>query len=111
MNRYAIKVEYHGAPFSGWQRQADHPSVQGAIEDALAKLEPRAHTIAAAGRTDAGVHATGQVAQCDMQKDWDPFRLSEALNYHLKPLPIAIDAAVKTRRNFFGAARTGCAAY
>ena len=90
MNRYAIKVEYHGAPFSGWQRQADHPSVQGAIEDALAKLEPRAHTIAAAGRTDAGVHATGQVAQCDMQKDWDPFRLSEALNYHLKPLPIAI---------------------
>ena len=90
MNRYAIKVEYHGAPFSGWQRQADHPSVQGAIEDALAKLEPRAHIIAAAGRTDAGVHATGQVAQCDMQKDWDPFRLSEALNYHLKPLPIAI---------------------
>ena len=90
MNRYAIKVEYHGAPFSGWQRQADHPSVQGAIEDALAKLEPRSHTIAAAGRTDAGVHATGQVAQCDMQKDWDPFRLSEALNYHLKPLPIAI---------------------
>jgi len=90
MNRYAIKVEYHGAPFSGWQRQADHPSVQGAIEDALAKVEPRSHTIAAAGRTDAGVHATGQVAQCDMQKDWDPFRLSEALNYHLKPLPIAI---------------------
>ena len=90
MNRYAIKVEYHGAPFSGWQRQAGHPSVQGAIEDALAKLEPRAHIIAAAGRTDAGVHATGQVAQCDMQKDWDPFRLSEAMNYHLKPLPIAI---------------------
>ena len=54
MNRYALKVEYHGAPFAGWQRQADQPSVQGAIEDALAKLEPRAHTIAAAGRTDAG---------------------------------------------------------
>ena len=68
MNRYALKVEYHGAPFAGWQRQADQPSVQGAIEDALAKLEPRAHTIAAAGRTDAGVHATAQVAQCDMKK-------------------------------------------
>ncbi len=90
MPRYALKVEYHGAPFAGWQRQADQPSVQGAIEDALAKLEPRAHTIAAAGRTDAGVHAKGQVAHCDMDKDWDPFRLSEALNYHLKPAPIAI---------------------
>ena len=90
MPRYALKVEYHGAPFAGWQRQKDLPSVQGAIEDALAKLEPRAHTIAAAGRTDTGVHGLGQVAHCDMVKDWDPFRLSEALNFHLKPAPIAI---------------------
>lgn len=64
--------------------------MQGAIEAALARLEPRAHTIAAAGRTDAGVHGLGQVAHCDMQKDWDPFRLSEALNHHLKPDPVAI---------------------
>jgi tRNA pseudouridine38-40 synthase len=90
MPRYALLVEYHGAPFAGWQRQTDQPSVQGAIEAALAKLEPRPHTIAAAGRTDAGVHATGQVAHCDMDKEWDPFRLSEALNYHLKPAPVAI---------------------
>jgi tRNA pseudouridine38-40 synthase len=90
MPRYALKVEYHGAPFVGWQRQPDQPSVQGAIEAALAKLEPRAHTIAAAGRTDAGVHALAQVAHCDMVKDWDPFRLSEAINYHLKPAPVAI---------------------
>ncbi len=90
MPRYALKVEYNGAPFAGWQRQADQPSVQGAIEAALAKLEPRAHTIAAAGRTDAGVHALWQVAHCDMDRDWDPFRLSEALNFHLKPLPVAI---------------------
>ena len=90
MPRYALKVEYHGAPFAGWQRQADQPSVQGAIEAALARLEPRAHTIAAAGRTDAGVHGLGQVAHCDMDKDWDPFRLSEALNHHLKPDPVAI---------------------
>ena len=81
MPRYALLVEYNGAPFSGWQRQKEHPSVQGAIEAALAKLEPREHTIAAAGRTDAGVHATGQVAHCDLDRDWDPFRLSEALNY------------------------------
>lgn len=90
MPRYALKVEYHGAPFSGWQRQKEHPSVQGAIEAALARLEPRAHTIAAAGRTDAGVHGLGQVAHCDMEKNWDPFRLSEALNHHLKPAPVAI---------------------
>jgi len=90
MPRYALKVEYHGGPFAGWQRQADQPSVQGAIEAALAKLEPRDHTIAAAGRTDAGVHALAQVAHCDLEKDWTPFRLSEALNYHLKPDPVAI---------------------
>lgn len=64
--------------------------MQGAIEAALARLEPGEHTIAAAGRTDTGVHALGQVAHCDMAKEWDPFRLSEALNYHLKPDPVAI---------------------
>lgn len=95
MPRYALKVEYHGAPFAGWQRQKDQPSVQGAIEAALAKLEPGPHTIAAAGRTDAGVHALGQVAHCDMAAEWDSFRLSEALNYHLKPKPVAIVAIAK----------------
>lgn len=64
--------------------------MQGAIEAALARLERRDHTIAAAGRTDAGVHALGQVAHCDLTRDWEPFRLSEALNYHLKPAPVAI---------------------
>lgn len=90
MPRFALKVEYHGAPFAGWQRQKDQPSVQGAIEQALSRLEPGPHTIAAAGRTDAGVHGLGQVAHCDLVKDWDPFRLSEALNHHLKPQPVAI---------------------
>ena len=90
MHRYALKVEYHGAPFSGWQRQNDRPSVQGVIEDALAKLEKRPHTIAAAGRTDAGVHGLAQVAHCDLDKDWEPFRLSEALNFHMKPAPVSI---------------------
>ena len=94
MPRYALKVEYDGGPFAGWQRQAEQPSVQAAIEAALARLEPRAHSIAAAGRTDAGVHARGQVCHCDLERDWSPFRLSEALNYHLKPAPVAIvDAA------------------
>ncbi len=97
MPRYALKVEYHGAPFAGWQRQRDQPSVQGAIEAALARLEPGPHTIAAAGRTDAGVHALGQVAQCDLVKDWAPFRLMEALNHHLKPAPVAIVDCAQVR--------------
>ena len=77
MPRYAMLIEYHGAPFSGWQRQSDQPSVQGAIEDALGKLEPGSHSISAAGRTDAGVHALGQVAHCDLSKNWDSFRLGQ----------------------------------
>ena len=92
MPRYALKVEYHGAPYAGWQRQKDQPTVQGAIEAALAKIAPGPHKIAAAGRTDAGVHAISQVAHCDVPDGWDPFRLSEAINYHLKPAPIAITA-------------------
>ncbi|RWR31753.1 tRNA pseudouridine(38-40) synthase TruA [Sinirhodobacter populi] len=100
MPRYALKIEYDGAPFAGWQRQAEQPSVQGAIEAALARLEPGPHTIAAAGRTDAGVHATAQVAHADLARDWDPFRLSEALNYHLKPAPVAILAAARVEDDF-----------
>jgi len=100
MPRFALKIESHGAPFVGCQRQVDLPSVQGAIEAALAKLEPRDHTIAAAGRTDAGVHALAQVAHCDMTGDWQAFRLSEALNYHLKPQPVAITACVAVEEDF-----------
>ena len=67
MPRFAFRIEYHGGPFCGWQRQAGGlPSVQQAVEEALARLEPGEHRIAAAGRTDAGVHATGQVAHADL---------------------------------------------
>ena len=95
MPRYAFRIEYDGAPFSGWQRQANLPTVQGALEAALARLERGVPAVAAAGRTDAGVHATGQVAQADMSRDWEPFRLSEALNYHLKPAPVAVTACAR----------------
>ncbi|EAR50283.1 tRNA pseudouridine synthase A [Oceanicola granulosus HTCC2516] len=95
MPRYALKVEYDGGPYAGWQRQDGPATVQGAIEAALARLEPGPHTIAAAGRTDAGVHGLGQVAQADLAKAWEPFRLAEALNYHLKPAPIAIVACAR----------------
>ncbi len=100
MPRYALKIDYHGGPFAGWQRQAGQPSVQEALETALRRLEADAPGIAGAGRTDAGVHATGQVAHCDLAKDWDPFRLSEALNFHLKPAPVAILAAARVPDDF-----------
>lgn len=92
MPRYALRIEYLGAPFAGWQRQANVLSVQEALEAALLRLDPGPHGVAAAGRTDAGVHALGQVAHCDMARAWDPFRLSEALNQHLKPHPVAVTA-------------------
>ena len=90
MPRYALKIEYDGAPFVGWQRQKGQVSVQGSIEKALSNLENKEHAITGAGRTDAGVHAKCQVAHCDLEKEWEPFRLSEALNFHLRPLPIAV---------------------
>jgi tRNA pseudouridine38-40 synthase len=92
MPRYALRIEYLGTPFAGWQRQSGQPSVQGALEAALLRLDPGPHNVAAAGRTDAGVHAWGQVAHADMIRDWDPFRLSEALNHHLRPHPVAVTA-------------------
>ena len=76
MPRYALKIEYDGGPFNGWQRQPGQPSVQGTIEAALARLAPEAPTITGAGRTDTGVHATAQVAHVELAKDWEPFRLS-----------------------------------
>jgi len=103
MPRYALKIEYDGRPFAGWQAQADQPSVQQAVEEALARLDPNLAAgarIAAAGRTDAGVHATGQVAHADLARDWDPFRLAEALNWHLKPAPVAILAAAPVPDDF-----------
>lgn len=101
MPRYALQIEYHGGPFAGWQRQAGGlPSVQAAVERALGRLEPGPHVIAAAGRTDAGVHATAQVAHVDLARDWDPFRLSEALNAHLRPDPVAITACARVEADF-----------
>ncbi|QFQ86307.1 tRNA pseudouridine(38-40) synthase TruA [Paracoccus kondratievae] len=103
MPRFALLIEYDGGPFAGWQAQADRPSVQGAVEAALARLDPgfaQGARIAAAGRTDAGVHATGQVAHADLIRDWDPFRLSEALNWHLKPAPVAILAVARVDDEF-----------
>ncbi len=100
MPRYALKIEYDGGHFAGWQRQDGPPTVQGAVEEALERIEPGVPGISAAGRTDAGVHALGQVAHCDMLKDWTPFRLAAALNFHLKPRPVAIIDAMPVPDDF-----------
>ena len=95
MPRYRILIEYDGTPFLGWQRQAQGPSVQGAIEEALQKFSGETAAVRGAGRTDAGVHALGQVAHFDLAKSWEPFRVREALNFHLRPAPVAVlDCAV-----------------
>ena len=100
MPRFALLIDYHGGPFHGWQRQDGHASVQAAIETALGRLDPLASAISGAGRTDSGVHATGQVAHLDLARDWDPFRLAEALNHHLRPLPVAILKAARVADDF-----------
>jgi tRNA pseudouridine38-40 synthase len=90
MPRYRITIEYDGTPFLGWQRQADGPSVQGALEEALQKFSGEAAGVRGAGRTDSGVHALGQVAHFDLQKAWEPFKIREALNFHLRPAPVSV---------------------
>ncbi|MDO7841278.1 tRNA pseudouridine(38-40) synthase TruA [Sphingomonas immobilis] len=90
MTRFALTVEYDGRPFMGWQRQAHGPSVQAAIEAAAHAITGEAVAVHAAGRTDAGVHATGMRAHLDIERTITPFRLMEALNAKLRPAPVAI---------------------
>ena len=88
--RYRLTIEYDGGPFSGWQRQENGPSVQGTLEEAIFKLSGERVTITGAGRTDSGVHAFGQVAHFDLEKDFAPDKVRDALNYHMKPAPVAV---------------------
>jgi|SRR5579883_1680932 tRNA pseudouridine38-40 synthase len=90
MPRYKLLLEYDGEPFVGWQRQANGLSVQQALEEAILAASGEDVVVNGAGRTDAGVHATGQVAHIDLSKAWSGFRLSEALNALLVPKPIAV---------------------
>jgi tRNA pseudouridine38-40 synthase len=95
MPRYRLLIEYDGTPFVGWQSQPAGVSVQGALETAVFKLTREAAGIRGAGRTDAGVHATGQVAHFDIAKTWPTGRLCDGMNFYLKPLPIVVrDCAV-----------------
>ncbi|WP_116653285.1 tRNA pseudouridine(38-40) synthase TruA [Pelagibacterium sediminicola] len=100
MPRYNLKIEYDGTPFVGWQWQDGQLSVQEVLETAIKAFSGETIRTQAAGRTDAGVHALGQVAHFDLEKDWDPFRVSEALNYHLRPHPVAILSCEKVGADF-----------
>lgn len=93
MPRYRLLIEYDGRPFHGFQAQADLPSVQGALERAVRRFCGEEIRVSAAGRTDTGVHATGQVVHVDLTKDWPAETVRNALNFHLLPDPVAILSA------------------
>ncbi|MFO1122817.1 MAG: tRNA pseudouridine(38-40) synthase TruA [Hyphomicrobiales bacterium] len=90
MPRYRLIVEYDGQPFVGWQYQAAGHAVQGVLEAAVAQINGASATVNGAGRTDAGVHALGQVAHVDLLKTWDPFKLRNALNANVRPHPVSV---------------------
>ena len=93
MPRYKLIIEYDGTPFSGWQIQDNAPTVQGALQTAVKAICGEQVRVNGAGRTDAGVHALGQVAHCDIAKHFAPGRLRDGLNAHLRPSPIGVLSA------------------
>jgi tRNA pseudouridine38-40 synthase len=90
MPRYRITIEYDGTSFVGWQRQAQGLSIQGLLEAAIGKFAHESVGVRGAGRTDAGVHALGQVAHFDLSKEWASGRVRDAMNFHLRPHPIGV---------------------
>ena len=93
MSRYKLLIEYDGTPFCGWQYQDNGPSVQGALETAVKAMTGDDVRVNGAGRTDAGVHAMGQVAHIDLAKEYKADRVRDALNAHLRPHPIGVLSA------------------
>ena len=93
MPRYKLTIEYDGAPYCGWQIQDNGASVQGALEDAVKAICGEQVRVYGAGRTDAGVHAIGQIAHCDIAKHFVPGRFRDGLNAHLRPYPIGVISA------------------
>jgi len=98
--RYKLIIEYDGAPFRGWQIQADQVSVQGALTAAVERLTGEKVLVQGAGRTDAGVHARGQVAHVDLAREWPTDTVRDALNAHLRPDPVAVLSAERVGDDF-----------
>ncbi|HZS64916.1 MAG TPA: tRNA pseudouridine(38-40) synthase TruA [Xanthobacteraceae bacterium] len=93
MPRYKLLIEYDGAPFAGWQIQAGATTVQGVLTAAVEAFTGEKVSVQGAGRTDAGVHAIGQVAHVDLGKEWDTDTVRDALTAQLRPYPVAVLAA------------------
>src|SRR5262245_41417184 len=100
MPRYKLTIEYDGTPFVGWQVQAADLSVQGVLTDAVAAFAGERVSVSGAGRTDAGVHALGQVAHVDLAKEWDTDTVRDALTAHLRPHPVAVVAVERVAADF-----------
>jgi tRNA pseudouridine38-40 synthase len=100
MPRYKLTIEYDGGPFVGWQVQGAEPSVQGALMAAIEAFCGERVKVGGAGRTDAGVHALGQVAHVDLTKDWDTDTVRDAITAHLRPQPVVVLAAEKVADAF-----------
>jgi tRNA pseudouridine38-40 synthase len=100
MPRYKLTIEYDGTPFVGWQVQDNGLSVQGVLTEAVSAFAGERAVVGGAGRTDAGVHALGQVAHVELTKDWPADTVRDALNAHLRPHPVAVLAAERAADDF-----------
>ncbi len=100
MYRYKITIEYDGTPYVGWQIQDNGLSVQEVLSAALKNLTGEDFVPKGSGRTDAGVHALGQVAHIDLSKEWNLSKIRDGLNYHLRPAPIAVTNAEEVDGEF-----------
>jgi tRNA pseudouridine38-40 synthase len=100
MPRYKLTIEYDGTPFVGWQRQDNGLSVQQVLEDAVFAFSGEQVRVGGAGRTDAGVHARGQVAHVDLAKDWPTDTVRDAVNAHSRPHPVAVLSATRVADDF-----------
>ena len=100
MPRYKLTIEYDGTPFVGWQIQAQGKTVQGVLAEAVARFSGEQVHVQGAGRTDSGVHATGQVAHIELSKEWRPDTVRDAMNAHLRPHPVAVLSAEPASDDF-----------